>query len=137
MMESEYLTQGIIVQCKLRLSLEADVVPLVDIIRQGHLLPGLGQIRDHCAGSLRLHGLWVVEAGVGQRDSTALRSSGHQLLPALVSSGDHLLSKLFVFRFTVEGELISGLPVRHLVDLEPLNCSLERRQLNLDRDHYY
>ena len=124
MIESEHLTQGIIVQCKLRLSLEVDVVPLVDVIRQGHLLPGLGQIRDHCAGSLRLHGLWVVEAGVGQRDSTALRSSGHQLLPALVGPRNHFLGKLLVFGFIIERKLVSGLSVGHLVDLEPLNCSL-------------
>ena len=62
--ESEYLTQGITVQFKL--SLEADVVPLVDIIREGYVLPWLGKIRHHRAGSLGLHGQWVVEAGVGQ-----------------------------------------------------------------------
>merc|ERR1711997_1364017 len=124
MLESEYLTQGITVQ--FILSLEADIVPLVDIIRERQVLPSLGKISHHRVGSLRLHGLWVVEAGISQRDDTALRSSGHQLLPALVGSSDHLLRKLFVLRFTIEGKLISGLAIRHLVDLEPLNCSLQK-----------
>ena len=63
-LESEYLTQGITVQFKL--SLEADIVPLVDILGQRLVLPLLGQVRDHRASSLRLNGLRVVEAGVGQ-----------------------------------------------------------------------
>merc|ERR1711874_512698 len=108
MIESEYLTQWIIV--KSILSLEADIVPLVDVLRQRHVLTRLGKIGHHRAGSLRLHGLGVVEAGIGQRDAAALRGSRHQLLPALVGSGNHLLRKLFVFRFTIEGKPLAGFP---------------------------
>ena len=64
MLESEYLTQWKTIE--FILSLQADVMPLVDILREGHVLPWLANIRNHSAGSLGLNRLRVVEAGVGQ-----------------------------------------------------------------------
>ena len=47
-----------------------------------------------------------------------------KLLPTLVTSGDDVFRELLVLRLAVEGKLVGGLPVRHLVDLEPLHCCL-------------
>ena len=112
-----------------QVSLEADVVPLVEVLGERKVVTLLGHLTHHGGGTLRLHAGGVVEAGVGQADPTALGRPGNQLLPALVGLSDHLLGKLLVFRLSVESELVGRLPIGHLVDLKPLNCCLKGKYL--------
>ena len=47
-----------------------------------------------------------------------------KLFPTLVTSGDDVFRELLVLRLAVESKLVGRLPVRHLVDLEPLHGGL-------------
>ena len=47
-----------------------------------------------------------------------------KLFPAFVTSGDDVFRELLVLWLAVKCKLVRRLPVRHLVDLEPLHCCL-------------
>ena len=47
-----------------------------------------------------------------------------------MSPGDDFLSKLFVLRLAIEGELVSGFTIGHLVDFEPLYSSLKKYKMS-------
>merc|ERR1719477_252902 len=76
--------------------LEADIVPFVHIIRQGQLLSHLGKL-SYCVSSLLLvNTIIVVQRKIGQHDPLSISLTTYQLLPALITTSNNILSKRII-----------------------------------------
>merc|ERR1719184_5246 len=111
--------------------LEADIVPLVDIIWQWQFLSHLGKL-SHCVSStLLVNSIIVVKRKVGQYNTLAISLPTYQLLPAFIGTSNNILSKLFVLRLSIECKFICWLSIRHLVDFKPFHSCFEKSWHNL------
>merc|ERR1719153_1935278 len=111
--------------------LEADVVPLVDIIWQWQLLTHLGKLSNCVSSTLLVNSIIVVKREVGQHNTLPISLPTYQLLPALIGTSNNILSKLFVLRLSIKCKFICWLSIRHLVDFKPFHSCFEKSWHNL------
>merc|ERR1719427_1235115 len=78
-----------------------------------------------------VNGVIVVKRNIGQHNALPVCLPTYQLLPALISTSNNVLSKLFVLRLSIKCKFVCWLSIRHLVDFKPFHCCLEKSWHNL------